>query len=407
MISYDRNLILLLGSNFLASVGIGVAMIAIPWLLATRSDGGVLFGVLMTASNVALAVVTPFIGVIIDRFSRKHLMVYLRLFFLIGLGIVYYLYVRADSETIGLILYYLLGASFYVVNIPLRTAFVQELYYDRDYSRVNSILEIENQAAAVAIGAIAIIAMQTFGLGPILILNAFALALAIWMLDSIFYTRQITSGTRLRATEELIEGFAIMKRRPALSLVLLVSTLPYVVVILYSYLHPVALGALDGASGADYAIVEILFAIGAMAAGWMLVVLPVSVQWLPRAIFWSVGLFSLIAMFQALLPVKLAFFAIGMLFGAFNSITRILRQTLLMRSMAPAEIGRIGAFLQSWIMILRAITLAAATGLVAEVSVSSALWLAALIPLLGWVCLLLQGCRAVFPLTSSSKEFHS
>ena len=185
------------------------------------------------------------------------------------------------------------------------------------------------------------------------------------------------------------------------------STLPYVVVILYSYLHPVALGALDGASGADYAIVEILFAIGAMAAGWMLVVLPVSVQWLPRAIFWSVGLFSLVAMFQALLPVKLAFFAIGMLFGAFNSITRILRQTLLMRSMAPAEIGRIGAFLQSWIMILRAITLAAATGLVAEVSVSSALWLAALIPLLGWVCLLLQGCRAVFPLTSSSKEFHS
>lgn len=407
MISYDRNLILLLGSNFLASVGIGVAMIAIPWLLATRSDGGVLFGVLMTASNVALAVVTPFIGVIIDRISRKHFMIALRFVFLVGLGVVYFLHGSGGGETIALIIYYLLGASFYVVNIPLRTAFVQELYFERDYARVNSILEIENQAAAVAIGAIAIIAMETFGLGPILILNAIALALAILMLEAITYTRHIASGIRAGAIEELIEGFAIMKRRPALSLILLAATLPYVVVILYSYLHPVALGALDGASGADYATVEILFAIGAMAAGWALVVLPVSIQRLPNAITWCVGLFALVAMMQALLPVKLAFFAIGALFGALSSISRILRQTLLMRSMAPTDIGRVGAFLQSWIMILRAITLAVATGLIAKVSVSSALWFAALIPLLGWIALLRQRCTSLFPLTSSSKETNS
>ena len=156
MIRYDRTLILLLASNFLASVGTGVAMIAIPWLLATRSDGGVLFGVLMTLSNVGLVLATPFVGVMIDRLSRKRFMISLRLAFLVGLGIVFFLGKWDEGETFALVVYYLLGASFYVINIPLRTAFVQELYYDRDYSRVNSILEIENQAAAVAIGAVAI-----------------------------------------------------------------------------------------------------------------------------------------------------------------------------------------------------------------------------------------------------------
>ena len=404
MIVYDRNLLLLLASNFLTSIGIGVAMIAIPWLLATRSDGGVLFGVLMTGSNIALALVTPFIGVAIDRQSRKSVMIAIRLIFVVGLLIVLLLHRSGGGQTYALVLYYLLGASFYVVNIPLRTAFVQELYFDRDYARVNSVLEIENQAAAVAIGAIAIIAMEKFGLTPILLLNGFALAIAIGLIEAIKYTRKTLPVTRTNAVKEMAEGLAFLKGRPLVSGLLLVATLPYVIVILYSYLHPVALGALDGASGADYATVEILFAIGAMAAGWALVVVPISVRRLPSAITWCVGLFALTALVQALVPFKLAFFAIGALFGALNSVARILRQTLLMRTMAPNQIGRVGAFLQSWIMALRALTLAVATGLVAQANIVTALWFAALVPLVGWAMLRLRSNRNLVTLTATPKE---
>lgn len=393
MIRYDRQLVLLLVSNFLASVGIGVAMIAIPWLLATRSDGGVLFGVLMTLSNIALAIATPFIGVLIDRISRKRMMISLRLAFLAGLGIVYVLGKWDESGTLSLIFYYLLGASFYVINIPLRTAFVQELYYGRDYARVNSILEIENQAAAVAIGAVAIVALETFGIDPILLLNALALSLSVGLIEMINYRQQTRENDRRDILGDLVEGFAVLRQNSDLSLLLLVATLPYIIVILYSYLHPVSLGALDGTSGSDYATVEILFALGAIVAGWSLMAIPVSDARLPQAICWGVGLFALVAAAQAVWPVKPMFFIIGALFGALNSATRIFRQTLLMKSVSVEEIGRVGSFLQFWIMILRAITLAIATGIVAQFGYKPALWFAALVPLLGWAVIVFRGHR--------------
>ena len=330
-------------------------------------------------------------------------MISLRLAFLVGLGIVFFLGKWDEGETFALVVYYLLGASFYVINIPLRTAFVQELYYDRDYSRVNSILEIENQAAAVAIGAVAIIAMEAFGIGPILLLNALALFLSVVLIEMIKFHRQVRKSKSPDVLRELQDGIAILRRNSDLRLLLLVSTLPYVVVILYSYLHPVSLGALEGASGSDYATVKILFALGAIVAGWSLMAIPAMSSHLPQAIFWCVCLFVATAAAQAAWPIKPVFFVIGALFGAFNSASRIFRQTLLMNSVPAEEIGRVGAFLQFWIMALRAITLAAATGIVAHFGYKPALWFATLIPLFGCIALIISR-RARSSLTQSQTK---
>ena len=82
----NRTLFLLLVSNAVASVGTGIAMIAVPWLLAQGDDGAVLFSRIATVVNVGLFLITPFIGPVIDSRPRKQLMILLRLGFVAGLA---------------------------------------------------------------------------------------------------------------------------------------------------------------------------------------------------------------------------------------------------------------------------------------------------------------------------------
>ncbi len=387
MKTLDRTLLLLLLSNAFASVGIGVAMIAVPWMLASMTGGGVLFGVLITSANIMLAIMTPWMGAFIDSLRRKSFMIGLRAAFIAGLSAVLFLALVDVPREAALVLYYLMGAAFYAINIPLRTAFVQELYDGSAYRRVNSILEIENQVAAVMTGGIAILMMERVGLPMIILLNIVCVAIAILCIAAINHTANAAAMVRKSPLQDIRGGIAIMMRERRLSIILMVGSLPYVTVILYTYLHPVALSQLLSLSGDVYALVEVLFGVGAILGGWAILTVSIPTGRLEAMIRVLVGLFASVAIMQALLPTKAAFLTVAILFGLLNAVVRILRQTLLMDRAVPSEIGRIGAFLQCWIMSLRAIFLGGLTALVAGFGVVPALWLAALLPLAGWIVL--------------------
>ena len=70
-----NNLALLLISNALASIGTGIAMIAVPWYLASLPDGILLFSKSALYVNIFLFVLMPLVGPIVDNNSRKKLMI--------------------------------------------------------------------------------------------------------------------------------------------------------------------------------------------------------------------------------------------------------------------------------------------------------------------------------------------
>ena len=72
-----KPLFLLIISNAAASIGTGVAMIAIPWMLVSQNNGAATFGILATIVNIGLFFGTPFIGPLIDKNSRKTLILLL------------------------------------------------------------------------------------------------------------------------------------------------------------------------------------------------------------------------------------------------------------------------------------------------------------------------------------------
>ena len=362
---------LLLLSNALASIGTGVAMIAIPWYLVSSADNGAqVFGLLATAVNLALFFVTPFIGPVIDSQSRRRTMVLLRvvaggilacLLLLNGLGAV-------PSEIVVLVVYYIAGATFYAFNIPARSAFVQEIFKPQSYLQVNSVLEVENQVAAVLTGVVAVVLIEQVGLQLILGLNILTYALAALCVAAIPYQRLVSAqpGGLAQVGRLFIEGAQIAWSKRLVSLVLVCSTVPYIVVILYTMVHPVALAEYPDATAQSYATLELFFGLGAIAGGIVLLAIKIPARNLYLWTFASVSIFALIAALQVGFQTLWGFILIAALFGTSNAATRIVRQSLLMNSFEHHEAGRVASLLQSWIMGARALVLGVATVLIAQ-----------------------------------------
>jgi len=136
------------------------------------------------------------------------------------------------------------------------------------------------------------------------------------------------------------------------------ASLPYVVVILYTVIHPVALASFAVASGMTYALVELLFAVGAIIGGYAVATITISGRSMEQTLEWMIWMFALVAILQLIFQSLWGFIVLAGAFGFWNAVIRIMRQTVLMTSFRPDEVGRISAFLQSWIMLLRSCGLA-------------------------------------------------
>ncbi|MBL6782310.1 MAG: hypothetical protein ISQ21_04660, partial [Alphaproteobacteria bacterium] len=131
-----------------------MAMIAVPWLLVNQPGGVQVFGQLVIIVNSILFITTLFIGPYIDSNNRKTLMIGLRVIFMLMLIVItgFSQFNQLADSNLFLIIYYIIGSFFYAFNIPLRSSYIHELFNEDQFVRVNSMMEIENQVAAVLTG---------------------------------------------------------------------------------------------------------------------------------------------------------------------------------------------------------------------------------------------------------------
>lgn len=384
-----NNLALLLISNALASIGTGIAMIAVPWYLASLPDGILLFSKSALYVNIFLFILMPLVGPIVDNNSRKKLMIIIRLGFIFGL-IVIFISIKthpSPNNYYPLLGYYALGSLFYAINVPLRTAFVQELFSEHEYVRVNSILEIENQIAAVLTGALAVLAIKKYGMGVIVIMNILLYMLALIAIILIKYTQKELNVRRLKFVSSLHEGIKIAKEYPYVSIVLMACVIPYVVIILYTVIHPIALSLMPNVGGESYALLELLFGLGAIISGVFLLSDYPKKFTTTELLIISMSSFLIITIVQLMIPSYWGFLIIAIAFGFSNSFVRVVRQSYLMENINNKRIGRIGTLLQSWIMFLRSTSLAILTYILSEEGIIGAIALTVTISVIALVTL--------------------
>ncbi len=140
--------------NVISLIGWGFNFIAVSWLVLEITGSKLALGKLVAVSTLPGLVIALYVGSIIDRMNRKHLLVIIDIYrgiFTLAVPVLYYfdafhlwqLYVMSFLTGVGFGIFW-----------PCASAFVQELVPEKDYMAANSLLSASYQTGALTGSAV-------------------------------------------------------------------------------------------------------------------------------------------------------------------------------------------------------------------------------------------------------------
>ncbi|WP_240371544.1 MFS transporter [Anoxybacteroides rupiense] len=361
----DRRLHYLLLANTFSSIGTGITMTAIPWLFVQKSGGETAFGYMTTAITIMMFLLTPYIGMWIDRFSRKKIL-------LVGevigfsISLLFALLGRAGEYKVWhLAVLFASGSLYYFLIYPTLFAFNQELFVKEQYKQLNGMMEIQGQLATVISGGAASVMIDHIPFSWILSLDALTYVLAFLCIWLIPYKRSfVESKDQSLFREKMLEGYRYMKERPSLFWFLLASFMPFIGVMMTNYLHPIYIADVLKQGSSVYGIQSMVYGIGAAIAGLVTPILLKRMA-IERSVALSVGIYAVsITMF--LLCQQTAIFYVLVVLTAFaNAGARVARSSLMMESIPNDKMGRVDSLFRALGFMIRTLLLSVFTGAVA------------------------------------------
>lgn len=366
----DRRFHFILSANILSSIGSGITMIAVPWLLVSRVHGGSLFGyitILMTAVNFFI---TPLIGHLIDRYSRKKILLIGEI---IGFFIVLLFAVQGilgiKFQVWHYIVLYGSGSFYYNLFYPAIFAFNQEIFDKSVYRPLNGAMEIQGQLSSVAAGALAAILMTKVDLHWLLLFDAFTYISAFLLFLKIPYQRRVHTGQKVKFWLKITEGYRYMHKKPALFLYLTASLMPFIGVMVTNYVFPVYLKEVLHVSASIYGMQSMVYGIGAVAAG---VVVPILAFKRGNEFSITVTIFVYAAAISAVILIKSIplYFILTILLAFGNAGTRVARNAFMMEKVPNDVMGRVDSLFRLIGLGLRLILLSVFTGLSIQNNIS-------------------------------------
>ncbi|QKG83653.1 MFS transporter [Kroppenstedtia pulmonis] len=357
----DRRMYLLVTANIASSVGTGISGIAVPWFLIQQPGGEAVFGYLMLGMNMVSFLLSPVIGVWVDRFSRKWLLQVNQILGLTAtLPLALWGWSTGSFAPWQLVVISASGTLYYNLHFPTQLALVQEMFDRSRYRILNSVLEVQSQVAAVISGGLGSILLEVMELQWILLVDAATFLFSLILISFLPYQRRVgqTEGPTQSGTwwGNLSDGFRYLWGKPGLTFFFLCTMLPFIGVMASNYLNPLYVVDILKANAAVMGLQEMLYAVGAVAAGF-------TIPWLARrlgsyrTLLVTVGLFALSTAFLAFIPVVGVFLTMKVIFGWGNAGTRVLRNTLIMEMVPNHIIGRVNSSFQAVGYILRILTL--------------------------------------------------
>lgn len=360
----DSRFRLIISANIASSIGSGITMIAIPWMLVSSEDANKVFGFITIGMTILSFILTPFIGNLVDKVSRKKLLIiseivcFVLLFIFSLLG-----FMGLPYEIWHYTIIYMIGSLYYTIFYPTMFALNQEIFTKDHYKSLNGTMEVQGQLSSMIAGGLASILLMKWELHYILLLNTISYGAAIFFYLKLPYVRLPTLKSEV-VKSQVSEGIRYMLARPAVFIFLSFSFMPFIGVMLTNYLFPVYLVDVLEANASVYGIEGMIYAIGAVIAGVFVPTLSSKFGNEKTIIFgilvYTIAI-SLIVFVD--LPVYLSlmlFLAIG------NSSTRVARNSFLMDHIPNNIIGRVDSLFRTLGLLIRILLLALFTEMVSS-----------------------------------------
>lgn len=359
----DSRFRLIIFANIASSIGSGITMIAIPWLLVSSNNGNEIFGYVTIAMTILSFLITPYIGSLIDKISRKELLIFskvISLLFLLFFSIIGF--IGISYGVWHYIIIYMIGNLYYTIFYPTMFALNQEIFNKEQYKALNGTMEVQGQLSSMIAGAVASILLLKWDLQFILLLDVLTYALAIYFYLKLPYARNTVRKTRNLPAIKPFEGLSYMLKHPSIFMFLCASLMPYIGVMITNYLFPVYLSDVLKTDGSIYGIQGMIYGLGAIFTG---IFVPMVAKKLgdEKTIVYGVLIYTLAIslVIYTNIPGYLSlmfFIAIG------NSGSRVARNSFLMDNIPNEIMGRVDSLFRAIGLLMRIILLTLFTGLV-------------------------------------------
>jgi MFS family permease len=336
-------------ANLFSSVGSGITIIAVPWLLVNREGGNATFGWTTFWTTVVLFLFIPYYGAWVDRHSRKTMLLWGEVF---GFGATFSMalvaLVTGRVETWQLVATFFCGWLYYTLHYPAKFAFVQQIFDRSQYQALTSMMEVQGQVASMAAGGLASVLIGKVDLSTILLVDASSYLVGFALMASIPYeaTHLKSAAAEPAATNAwhaVAEAWRWLAQRRALLWFFICSFTPFLAVMVSNYLFPIYVAQILQASPGVYGVGEMAFAGGAVLAGLSVPLLTARIGQAKSTVALA-GVFIAGSTLLILWPVTGVFYAALLLMGLGNAGVRVARNVIVLHLVPNAIMGRVNVF---------------------------------------------------------------
>ncbi|MCE0495604.1 MFS transporter [Vibrio salinus] len=308
---------------FFDGISSGLFLMAIPWIMLSTPDMGAFVAMAALACTVVSFVLTPVFSTLIDRISRKKLLILVQI---------------CQSGTAALVaLFYdagyasqwLLAAAQMVFwtsgNLAWLTnnAFTQENFHQHEYATISGKQEVIMQGTTLGAGALGVVLLESWGMFEFSCFAAVASGISGISYTLMSYRRQLRQSFSVTFMAQIRESRKIFTKNPHFYAFLMLSALSYPILTFLVKLVPIWFSE-SGISGDWFAGYNIAFGMGSLVTG-LLVGRLLGLASHQIIMIGSMGLAAIMLVGMSLSPGPQLLLAFTFFFGTFNSLNRIAR----------------------------------------------------------------------------------
>jgi MFS family permease len=239
-------------------------------LVYNLTDSAVQLGAVTFASGLVSLGLTPFAGLLADRYSRRSIMAFTTLFGALQAGVLAVLVLAGLVEVWHAYVFAVLTALAQAVNQPARQAFVNDVSTPETLANAISLNSIAQNLSRISGPPLAgILAVWNVGVALLFVAGVRGFAtFATFLIHDRPQVRLVGAGRPLR---QIYDGFAYLLREPRLRLLLAVNAVPALLIYPYMSFMPIfakEVFRVEAAYGVLVAMIAVGSVIGLFALAW-------------------------------------------------------------------------------------------------------------------------------------------
>lgn len=343
-----------LSGRFFDGISSGLFMMALPWVMLETPGMGPFVAMVALACTAISFFLTPLFSTLIDRHSRKSLLVLVQILQSSTAAIVMLAYGLGIESNWLLAMAQLVFWVSSNLAWTANNAFTQENYDPHEYAAISGKQEIILQGTTLGAGALGVVLLQIWGMLEFAAFAAAASGLSTLSYLVTPYRQKLRQSKTTSFIGQMKESKEIFTAQPRFYAFLLLSALSYPILTFLSKLVPIWFSEV-GISGDWYAGYNIAFGLGSLMTGLFVAKL-LNLASHQSTMLYSMAIASvmLIGMSFSAHPAYLLIFTL--FFGSFNALNRIARTNWMHHTIRVEQRGRADGGLQMFATMIQSVS---------------------------------------------------